>query len=122
MGGQSFGDVLAELRLAMGYSQNRVARAAGCDHSHISRLETGQRQPSRAVVLRLAAALGLSADGRDRLLLAAGLLPDDVLHAAECACAGLRQDVVAGPGARELAAAAESLLRALRVALKGEEL
>lgn len=59
-------------------SQAQLALRAGFDHTLVSRLESGKRDPSRETVLRLASALGLSATERHDLLLAAGFLPFDV--------------------------------------------
>jgi len=73
----SFAEVLSELRTAKGLSQSRLAHGAGFDHSHVSRLEAGKRQPSREAVLALANVLGLNSLEIDRLLVAAGYRPLD---------------------------------------------
>jgi transcriptional regulator with XRE-family HTH domain len=73
----SFAEVLAELRSARGLSQSRLAHEAGFDHSYISRLEAGKREPSRETVLALAQVLELDAANLDRLLVAAGFRPLD---------------------------------------------
>jgi len=70
-----FGAVLREHRTAAELSQGELARAAGCTTSHVSLLEAGARQPSRSIVLALAAALGLTTARTDRLLYAGGLAP-----------------------------------------------
>ena len=70
----SFGALLRELRDGSGLSQQDLAARAGRTPSHISRLESGERGPSREVVDALAAALGASARDRLRLLRAAGLV------------------------------------------------
>ncbi len=64
-------------RIRRGWSQSRLAREAGFDHSHISRLERGGRTPSRAAVERLVDALGLDPTAEDQLLASAGYLPVD---------------------------------------------
>jgi transcriptional regulator with XRE-family HTH domain len=56
-------------------SVNALARLARTDSAHVHRLEDGTREPSRAVVLRLADALGCSAHERALLLADAGLWP-----------------------------------------------
>ena len=59
----------------MGVSQSAVAASAGISSRHLSFIETGRAQPSRAMVLRLAARLGMTAIEQDALLLAAGYAP-----------------------------------------------
>ncbi len=67
----------AELRRLRGrVSQSRLADAVGCDHAYISRLESGTRNPSRAVVLAIIAALELSQADAARLLNLAGYTAD----------------------------------------------
>lgn len=59
-------------------SQSELARVAGCNHSYVSRLETGSRHPSTpAIVRRLADALALNPDARADLMIAAGFVPDN---------------------------------------------
>ncbi len=74
---QTFAQVLAELRTMRGLSQSRLAHEAGFDHSYISRLEAGKREPSRDTVLALAEVLTLRPVELDRLLIAAGFRPTD---------------------------------------------
>lgn len=70
---QTFQTLLIEYRKAAGVSQSALARQAGVSPSYVNRLERGERTPpSREVVLRIAAALGLDAVERDRLLLSGG--------------------------------------------------
>lgn len=71
----AFGRELCRQRLACRRSIKRLARHAGVDHSHISRLEGGSRQPSREMVMTIADALGVCELDRDRLLATAGYLP-----------------------------------------------
>jgi len=59
-------------RLAAGFSQSKLATKARLDHSYVSRLEHGDRMPSREALGRIADVLGLDAEARDELLLAAG--------------------------------------------------
>uniref|UniRef100_A0A831X0P1 XRE family transcriptional regulator n=1 Tax=Thermorudis peleae TaxID=1382356 RepID=A0A831X0P1_9BACT len=68
-----FGAELRRLREERGLSQSALARRARLDHTFISRLESGQREPSRESVEVLAAALGLAPPERQRLLGLAGL-------------------------------------------------
>lgn len=72
----TFANTLRELR-GRALSQNRLAELAGLDHSYASRLESGSRLPSRAVVVRIADVLGLTGNDRARLFLAADYRPDE---------------------------------------------
>lgn len=56
-------------------SQLDLAIDAGVSARHISFVETGRSTPSRAMVLRLAAVLGIPPREQNRLLTAAGLAP-----------------------------------------------
>jgi len=78
--GEGFGELLRRYRESVRLSQSRLAQLAGFDHSYVSRLESGQRAPTREAVLRLAAAIGLSPAQRDSLLTAAGFLPQRAEH------------------------------------------
>jgi transcriptional regulator with XRE-family HTH domain len=66
---------LASLRKWRGMSQLQLAAAADCSQRHISFLELGRTQPSREMMRRLSAALGLSFRQSNDLLLAAGFAP-----------------------------------------------
>jgi len=69
------GERLKALRKARGWTQENLAEVSGLTRSHISRLERGDIElPSRARLLRLADALGATADD---LLTAAGYRSDD---------------------------------------------
>ncbi|MGI8587196.1 MAG: helix-turn-helix domain-containing protein [Chloroflexia bacterium] len=69
------GERLKALRKARGWTQENLAEVSGLTRSHISRLERGDIElPSRARLLRLADALGTTADD---LLTAAGYRSDD---------------------------------------------
>ena len=58
----SFGPVLRRLRLEKRLSQEELAERAGmASHSHISRLESGRKQPTLEMLFRLADALGAEA-------------------------------------------------------------
>lgn len=57
-----FGPVLRRLRLERGLSQEELAERAGmASHAHISRLESGHKQPTVEMLFRLAGALGMEA-------------------------------------------------------------
>ena len=72
-----FGTELRRQRTARRLSQTVVSGLAGLDHSFVGRLEAGTREPSRATVEALAAALNASQAQRDALLASAGYLPSD---------------------------------------------
>ncbi|HLI50411.1 MAG TPA: helix-turn-helix transcriptional regulator [Thermomicrobiaceae bacterium] len=76
--GQSFAELLKLYRDSSRVSQSRLAEIAGFDHSYVSRLESGNRTPTREAVIKLAAALDLEPEQRDNLLAAAGYMPQRV--------------------------------------------
>jgi transcriptional regulator with XRE-family HTH domain len=67
-----FPQLLKVLRESQGLSQSRLADMGDFDHSYVSRLESGQRLPTRATVHTLAKALGLGEEEEKTLLLSAG--------------------------------------------------
>ena len=71
----SFGARLRWWRRHRGLSQLDLAGAAGTTQRHVSFLESGRTQPSRDMVLRLAAALDVPLRQQNALLLAAGFAP-----------------------------------------------
>ena len=73
-----FGQALKQFREERRVSQSKLARAAGFDHSYVSRLESGARTPTRDAVEQLATALELSGVEHDELLVSAGFLPREV--------------------------------------------
>lgn len=73
-----FRDLLRRHREARRWSQERLAAEAEMDHSLISRLESGQRGPTRDAIGKIAAGLELTPHTRDDLLMAAGFLPDSI--------------------------------------------
>jgi transcriptional regulator with XRE-family HTH domain len=84
MSAASFGQLLRDLRLRVGISQNALARRAGIDVAYINRLERVRQShsglPSRRVVLALAYAAEASRLDSERLLIAAGLCPDSLIQ------------------------------------------
>jgi hypothetical protein len=73
---RSFADVLSDYQRRAGRSQRAVALAADLDPGRYSRLLSGEREPaSRAQVIALAEALGLTRRETDHLTAAAGFLP-----------------------------------------------
>lgn len=56
-----FGEVLRELRLESGLTQDQLAELADTERSHISSLERAEKGPSLATILTLARALDISA-------------------------------------------------------------
>jgi transcriptional regulator with XRE-family HTH domain len=108
------GPMIRAYRVRAGLSQNSLAKLAGVDPAYVNRLErdvdgTGNK-PSRNVVLGLwgvlrdeTAGLGdlpgpIGATDRDRLLAAAGLVPEVVLEAGgwDAYCERLRAIVLGG--------------------------
>jgi transcriptional regulator with XRE-family HTH domain len=71
----SIGSRLRWWRTRRGLSQLDLAGAAGTTQRHVSFLESGRAQPSREMVLRLAAALDVPLRQQNALLLAAGFAP-----------------------------------------------
>ena len=67
-----FGTVLRHWREARRYSQLDLALQAEVSSKHVSFLETGRNQPSRAMILRLANAMDLPLRDRNLMLSAAG--------------------------------------------------
>jgi len=57
----AFGAVIREERVAQGIAQDQFALQANVDRSYYGKLERGERQPSLALILRIAGGLGLSA-------------------------------------------------------------
>lgn len=57
---RAFGLAVRSARIATGISQDRMALAAGVDRSFFGKLERGERQPSLGIMLRIAAALGVT--------------------------------------------------------------
>jgi len=78
MGGTTaaFGSVLRDWRRRRHLSQLDLALEADVSARHVSFVESGRSTPSRAMVLRLAAALEVPAREQNRLLVAAGLAPE----------------------------------------------
>jgi transcriptional regulator with XRE-family HTH domain len=76
--GQGFGKLLKQCREMSRVSQSRLAELAGFDHSYVSRLESGNRMPTREAVVKLAEALKLAPREKDALLAAAGFMPQRV--------------------------------------------
>lgn len=58
---QAFSQVLQHLRKVKKFSQEELAFQSQLDRTFISRLEGGVRQPTLSTLIKLAAALGVSA-------------------------------------------------------------
>jgi transcriptional regulator with XRE-family HTH domain len=71
--------LLRDLRIGAGLTEHALARRAGLDPSTVSSLEHGRRRGSRDVIRRLWLAVDGEAEDLDRLLAAAGLLPESVV-------------------------------------------
>lgn len=73
-----FRRLLRASRHVRGWSMERLATEAGIDHSLISRIESGARNPTRDTIARLARALDLDDDSAAEFSLAAGFVPDGI--------------------------------------------
>src|SRR5690349_19485224 len=71
----AFGRLLRQWRQARGMNQLALATDAEISVRHLSFLETGRAQPSRAMVQRLGAVLDVPLADQNVLLLAAGYAP-----------------------------------------------
>jgi transcriptional regulator with XRE-family HTH domain len=71
-----FRALLKRHREARRWSQERLASESEMDHSLVSRLESGQRSPTREAIGKLARGLDLPTEQKDRLLIAAGFFPE----------------------------------------------
>src|ERR1700694_5524973 len=69
------GEMLRSWRRRRSLSQLELSLNAGVSSRHLSFLETGRAQPSREMVLHLAAGPRVPARERNSLLLAAGFAP-----------------------------------------------
>ena len=83
MQNNNFGSRLRWWRARRGLSQLDLAGVAGTSQRHVSFLESGRTQPSREMVLCLAAALDVPLRQQNALLLAAGFAP--LWHACDLA-------------------------------------
>lgn len=54
---QAFGEVVRAARVERGVAQDQLALLANVDRSYFGKLERGERQPSLALLLRIAGAL-----------------------------------------------------------------
>lgn len=71
----TFGTALKMFRERKGVSQSKLSETAECDHSYISRLESGARMPTREAVFALGQSLHLKDSDIDILFAAAGFMP-----------------------------------------------
>lgn len=72
----AFRATLRRHRDARRWSQEKLAAQSEMDHSLVSRLEGGQRTPTREAIRKLATGLGLTGGQCDDLLVLCGYLPD----------------------------------------------
>lgn len=73
-----FSTLLRRHREAKRWSQETLAKRSHLDHSLVSRLESGHRNPTENSICHLTRALGLSGEPADALWLAAGMVPPDL--------------------------------------------
>jgi UTP--glucose-1-phosphate uridylyltransferase len=74
-----FGQLIRQSREAAGISQRALAQKVGLDVSYINRLESGERRPRRATLLKLASALGIKGAELDAWFMASDLAPMPLL-------------------------------------------
>lgn len=78
-----FSEKLKFIRIEKGISQAAAAEGADFDKSYVSRLESGERKPTRDSIMYLSESLGLTADETDQLLMSAQFMPvqpNSLLH------------------------------------------
>lgn len=90
-----FGATLRSARNTRRRSQLDLALSAGLSQRHLSFLESGRAQPSRAMLLRLAEALDLGLADRNHWLIAAGFAPIYPQRAIEAADMAPLRDALA---------------------------
>jgi transcriptional regulator with XRE-family HTH domain len=56
---QAFGNVVREMRIAIGQSQEALAYEANVERSYFGRIERGESQPTLYVIFKVAEALGV---------------------------------------------------------------
>lgn len=71
----TFGALLAASRTRAQLSQMRLGQLAGLDHSTLTRLENGTRNPTRDSIDRIVSVMEMTTNDRDRLYAAAGYWP-----------------------------------------------
>lgn len=69
---EDYGSALKDIRRGANISQAKLAERANYDHSFVSRLESGSREPSREATEALSVALESDEMQTDRLLASAG--------------------------------------------------
>jgi transcriptional regulator with XRE-family HTH domain len=74
-----FGRLLTTYRKPTGISQSKLGELSDFDHSYVSRLEGGLRNPTRDAVDRFSAALMLDDEQAEALMNAAGFLTGEQL-------------------------------------------
>lgn len=95
--------LLRRHRDARRWSQERLALEAECDHSLVSRIESGHRSPTRDVIGKLAVGLDLDQAATEKLYLTAGYLPPTIDAADLAGAVGLLRDTTAAERGAALA-------------------
>lgn len=125
--GSAFARLLKQFREERGVSQSRLAEYSHFDHSYVSRLESGNRAPTREAVSKLSDALKLDAGQRDSLLAAAGFMPQRVesLFADEPVLSDvfslLRSDDIPEPVRSNVRQMLKVMVQQARLASQGDE-
>jgi len=81
----SFGSWVRRRRLALDLTRDALARLVGCSSSTLKKIERDERRPSRTMATRLAEALGLPPDQRERSAVRANAARGPHGH-ADCWC------------------------------------
>jgi len=58
---QAFGSAVRSARMAQGVAQEELATLAAIERSHMGKIERGEHMPTLALILKIAAALKISA-------------------------------------------------------------
>ena len=74
------GRMIREARMQREFGQALLAEHAGLNPTHVSRLESGARNPSRDCLIAIANALGIDSSP---LLIAGGFLPEPIVRQME---------------------------------------
>ena len=70
-----FSERMKMVRLEKNITQSQIAEGSSFDKSFISRLESGERKPTRDGIMYIAESMGLTADETDELLMSAHFMP-----------------------------------------------
>lgn len=90
--GNDFATIFKSFRESKGVSQAKLARLVGCDHSYISRLESGERFPSAEMVDDFIKALQLDENEAVKLRVSSGYVGvENIIPHEESALLGINK-------------------------------